>query len=115
MGSLGAWKSVLVRTGGRNVQYSFGYDFRDQELWIIEVSTGRRIARLAPDLTRSEVEPIGRAIRQTPALLHACTEAVRRLGVAKHPNARALHGLIYGALKGMELPLTDDALDRNDS
>jgi len=96
------------------VTYSFGHDFRDQELWIIEVSTGRKIARIAPDLSRGEAEQIGRAIRQTPALLDACSEAVRRLGRATHPNAKALHEIIYGTLRGMELPLLDEALDRID-
>jgi len=39
-------------------------------------------------------------------------EAARRLAKAQHPNAKALRELILGALRGMELPLDDQAYDR---
>lgn len=114
MSSLGHWRSVIVYTGEGRAVYGFGHDLRDQELWIIEISSGRRIARIPSELSRNEQEHIGRVIRQAPVLVDACSEAVRRLAKAQHPNAKSLRELILGALRGLEIPFSNEPSDRID-
>ena len=112
--NLGSWKSTIIRTNPKAVLHGFGHDFRDCEFWIVEVSSGRQIARIAPTLTRQEAEQVGRVIRQAPVLTDACHEAVRRLAKAQHPNAKSLRELILGALRGLEIPFSDELSDRID-
>ena len=60
--SLGLWRSVILRTNTKQVVYGFWHDFRDAEVWIVQ-GGGKRIARLASDLSRDEAEEVGRVIR----------------------------------------------------
>lgn len=54
------------------------------------------------------------AIRGTPVLADACHEAVRRLAKAQYPNVKSLLELILGALRGLEIPFSDELSDRID-
>jgi hypothetical protein len=108
------WQCVVHRSDAREVTFKFGHDFAPRELWIVDVQSGRRMARIAPDLAANETEEVGRLVRQAPVLHDACCQAVGRLARAKHPNAVALRELILGALAGMELPCSDEASDRID-
>ena len=78
-----------MRTNPKQVVWGFGHDFSDAEVWIVQ-GGGKRIARLASNLTRQEAEEAGRIIRQAPVLVDTCREAARRLAKAQHPNAKAL-------------------------
>jgi hypothetical protein len=108
------WHSVYIRGEARQVTFKFGHDFAPRELWIVDVTSGRRIARIAPDLSPRDAERVGRLVRQVPVLHDVCCQAVGRLARARHPNAVALRELILGALAGMELPCSDESSDRID-
>ena len=108
------WQCVVHRGEAREVTFKFGHDFAPRELCIIDVASGRTVARIAPDLSPPDAERVGRLVRQAPVLHDACCHAVGRLARARHPNAVALRELILGALAGMELPCDDESTDRID-
>ena len=103
------WRCHVSMGEARQVTFKFGHDFREKKLWIVERTTGCKIAELdTVGLTPKELEIAARLIRQAPIMGNALIEAETRLWHATHPNAVKLRRMIHDALRGLEEPLTDE-------
>jgi hypothetical protein len=54
------WRSFIHRGDPVQVDWGFGHDFRPQEIWIVDATSGQKIVCISSSLTHEEQERVGR-------------------------------------------------------